>query len=137
MSAGRLYKVILLVTAAGYLWLFIHYLFPESLQRSVCIFRFISGVPCPSCGTTRSVVSLFQGHFMLALKFNPLGIILSFAMVIIPVWIIFDITRGKKSFFNYYTRFEIILKRKPVAAVLIAAIIVLWGYVLFSLTPLG
>jgi hypothetical protein len=40
---------------------------------SLCMFRNITGLPCPFCGTTRSVGNILLGNFNDALKLNPLG----------------------------------------------------------------
>ena len=37
-----------------------------------CIFHEITGLPCVTCGMTRSVIAFFHGHFFAALKWNPL-----------------------------------------------------------------
>ena len=37
-----------------------------------CTFHNITGIPCPSCGATRSAVLLANGNFFNALKMNPL-----------------------------------------------------------------
>jgi hypothetical protein len=36
-----------------------------------CAFRSLTGIPCPTCGATRSVVFLSQGHFLSAFRMNP------------------------------------------------------------------
>ncbi len=36
-----------------------------------CVFRSITGLPCPTCGSTRSVVLLSHGHFCRAFAMNP------------------------------------------------------------------
>lgn len=40
---------------------------------SLCMFRNLTGLPCPFCGTTRSVGNLLLGDFQGALSMNPLG----------------------------------------------------------------
>lgn len=40
--------------------------------HSTCIFKNIYGVPCPSCGITRSYIQLFQFHFRKAFFYHPL-----------------------------------------------------------------
>jgi hypothetical protein len=40
-----------------------------------CIFRQVTGVPCPSCGATRAGLALAQGDLMIALSYNPLLVI--------------------------------------------------------------
>jgi hypothetical protein len=38
-----------------------------------CVFREIAGIPCPTCGATRSLVCLAHGDFSGALAMNPLA----------------------------------------------------------------
>jgi hypothetical protein len=44
-----------------------------STGPSVCLFRNVTGLPCPFCGSTRSVGHILQGEFSAALYSNPLG----------------------------------------------------------------
>jgi hypothetical protein len=37
-----------------------------------CVFKDLTGVPCPTCGATRSVVHLAQGEFFSSFSMNPL-----------------------------------------------------------------
>jgi hypothetical protein len=37
-----------------------------------CVFRDLTGVPCPTCGATRSVVHLARGEFFASFGMNPL-----------------------------------------------------------------
>jgi len=47
-----------------------------------CPLRSTTGIPCPFCGMTRSVVAAAHGHLVQSLSFNPLGIaILALAVV--------------------------------------------------------
>ncbi len=41
-----------------------------------CPFKYLTGVPCPGCGTTRSVISLVHGDLHRALFYNPLGLLI-------------------------------------------------------------
>ena len=59
-------------------------------------------IPCPSCGTTRSVISIIKGDFFNAVLINPLGYIAIISLVIIPIWIIFDCSTGKSTLVNTY-----------------------------------
>ena len=38
----------------------------------LCIFRRVTGIPCPSCGMTRSFISLFSGDIASAFFMHPL-----------------------------------------------------------------
>lgn len=129
MSISRRDLYILLISglALGYLWLF------YSLENNaadehagVCLFRFVTGIPCPSCGSTRSVISLLHGHFLEALSINPLGIIVAVIMIVAPVWIFFDLAAGKSTFSRMYGFLERMLMKPAIAIPLIAAVLLNW-----------
>ena len=42
------------------------------LPWPVCIFHELTGLPCLTCGMTRCAIQFFHGHFVAALKWNPL-----------------------------------------------------------------
>lgn len=42
----------------------------------LCGFRHVTGVPCPTCGSTRAVASLLTGHPAEAVFYNPLVVVL-------------------------------------------------------------
>jgi len=44
-----------------------------STGPSLCMFRNLTGLPCPFCGTTRSVGNILIGNFNVAMHMNPLG----------------------------------------------------------------
>src|SRR6266699_4538531 len=37
-----------------------------------CAFHELAGLPCVTCGMTRCAIQFFHGHFLAALKWNPL-----------------------------------------------------------------
>src|SRR5215469_5197290 len=37
-----------------------------------CVFHEVTGMPCVTCGMTRCAIQFFHGHFLAALKWNPL-----------------------------------------------------------------
>ena len=39
---------------------------------SVCVFRLVTGLPCPTCGGTRATLGLASGDLALAFRYNPL-----------------------------------------------------------------
>jgi len=45
-----------------------------------CLWFSITGVPCPTCGATRGLMALSQGHFREALLLNPLLVLVFFAV---------------------------------------------------------
>jgi len=46
------------------------------LPTPLCPFHALTGIPCPSCGTTRAAGCLLRGDFAGALEWNPLGTLL-------------------------------------------------------------
>lgn len=49
---------------------------------TICIFRLITGYPCPVCGTTRAIAALAEGRFHDSISFNPLGLIILIALAL-------------------------------------------------------
>ena len=52
------------------------------MQPPPCLFHWITGVPCPGCGSTRAVLQLVQGHLGAAFAFNPLTTLATLAAVV-------------------------------------------------------
>ena len=48
----------------------------------VCPIRLLTGIPCPACGTTRSVAAISEGRFSDALSLNPLGFIVIASLLV-------------------------------------------------------
>ena len=63
----RLYPTIIFLTV-GIAGLLASNLF----RRSICLFRFLFGIPCPACGMTRAHISLFHGDIENAFWYHPL-----------------------------------------------------------------
>ncbi|MDH4403698.1 MAG: DUF2752 domain-containing protein [Flavobacterium sp.] len=126
MSKNKLYLIVLIACFSGYLYLFLTSNYFEGDQISVCMIKNATGYPCPSCGTTRAIQSLFKGDFTGSLVYNPFGIILSFGLFILPFWISFDLATKRKSFYEAYNKIEPVLKQKKIAIPLIILVIINW-----------
>lgn len=44
----------------------------------LCLFRLVTGLPCPGCGITRSVVDLVHGDLAASLHHHPFGFVALF-----------------------------------------------------------
>ena len=57
-----------------------------------CPFRAVTGLPCPTCGTTRAAVKLMEGSLLAALSCNPLAAVAGIAFVAggvaAPLWLL-------------------------------------------------
>jgi hypothetical protein len=86
----------------------------------------ITGIPCPACGTSRSVLSIFEGDLYGAFIWNPFGYIIALIMVLCPLWIIMDVITGKESFFKVYKQAETILRKRLISLPLAGIVLANW-----------
>ena len=129
MNKNKLYLFLLFACFVGYSWLLFSLQHEHEIQNqefTVCLFKKVTTVPCPSCGTTRSVMQLSHGNFLSAILINPFGILVGLIMIIAPVWISYDLIQKKDSFYTTYLKIESILRKRKVAIVLIVLVIANW-----------
>jgi Flp pilus assembly pilin Flp len=88
---GLIYGVIALILLGVARWPPILSVAPD------CVFKGLTGVPCPTCGSTRSLVHLSHGDILKALSMDPLvtialiGAVLYFVISLLTV--AFDLPR--------------------------------------------
>lgn len=128
LNRNRLYIFLFISCLAGYAWLFINYREGSINAKdiNVCIIKHVTSIPCPSCGTTRSVLSFVKGDFSDAMLWNPIGLILALIMVITPIWITYDYLKKKDTLFYYYRKMESAFQRKIIAIPAIILVISNW-----------
>jgi hypothetical protein len=129
MNRNKLYLILITACTAGYMWLVIANQFNYSSkggETGVCLIKLITHIPCPSCGTTRSLLSLSKGDFSGSLHWNPIGLLLAVIMIITPAWILYDLIKQKDSLFNFYNQAEVFLKRTWVAIPAILLVLTNW-----------
>jgi len=126
---NRLYAILSIACLAGYIWLFYSITNAQSDRSGaaeVCLVKHITGVPCPSCGSTRSVLTLMDGNIMKSLSINPFGLIIALIMITLPPWILYDLTTGKRSLPVFYSHSEAFLRKRIVAIPLILLVLINW-----------
>ncbi|WP_363245110.1 DUF2752 domain-containing protein [Daejeonella sp.] len=130
LSRNKLYIFIITACLTGYIWLYwsLSKLSKINTEIEVCLIKNITTIPCPSCGSTRSVLAITQGNFNEAFFINPLGYILAFIMFFIPFWIFFDFILKKETFLNIYQKAESILKRPIISIPLLIFILINWAW---------
>lgn len=129
MTIQKLYRVITLLYIGGLAWVIFSLNFHAP---SVCIIKTITGVPCPSCGATRSVMSIFHGHFTEAFFWNPLGFLLATILVLVPIVLLYDKYYHKQSLLIIYQKTEQTLRNKKVYIPLILMIIINWAWNIYK-----
>ncbi len=91
-----------------------------------CTMRRVTGIPCLSCGMTRSFDWFMQGRFLDSLSINPLGFVLALLSAVGGLYGLLYLLRVRAP------RLEVSLSPNEGNAVRYAAILALaanWGYV--------
>lgn len=130
----RFYGLVLILIAAGWVWLLLsqHLSAMQESNGTVCLIKKVSGIPCPSCGSTRSVQHLFAGHIPEAIATNPLGLILAALLMVLPVWIGRDILAKSDSFYRAYKKTEQAIRQRKIAIPLILLVTANWIWNIFK-----
>lgn len=128
LSRNRLYALLLIVCLVGYVWLYFSITKNNAgnISAEVCLIKHVTNIPCPSCGSTRSVISLSKGDFIGALNLNPIGYLLVIIMFVAPTWIIADTIMKSNTLFVFYQKIETHLKKPKFAIPLILLLIINW-----------
>jgi hypothetical protein len=100
--------------------------------KTLCIIKTVTGIPCPTCGTTRSVSLIAQGKLKPAIIANPLGFLACIVLLISPLIIVFDFITKNDYFFNFYKKTESIIKKKWIAISAIMLILANWIWNIFK-----
>jgi len=126
----KFYSVISGITLSAYGWLI--YNFQQSSLKSeafsLCIFKNVSGVACPACGTTRSTFELIEGNLMEAALINPLGIVAFIGLLILPVWLLYDLLFKKNSLWHFSNSVNNQLNGSASGYLLALLLLANWGW---------
>jgi hypothetical protein len=107
MTRRQLHIFVLVFSLSGFSWLAWNALDHSGGHAiPVCLIKTVTGIPCPSCGTTRAMVTLMQGRLTESVLQNPFGVLLALGAVVFPFWIAVDILRGTSGFHRFYTSME-------------------------------
>jgi hypothetical protein len=129
MSKSALYRFVGTTCLVVYGWVgfnLVRLFIKGSSAPDVCLLKSTTGVPCPFCGTTRSVMSVLQGEWMNALHLNPLGILLMVFVMIVPLWMLVDYILKRETFYQTFTKVKLLLRPKWWLAILVIIIVGLW-----------
>jgi len=129
MSRSKFYLVLLFACIAGYGWIAIIYfmgLNSYSNEIGGCLIKKITTIPCPSCGSTRAVLSFLKGDFGASLYWNPIGLILIIIMILSPIWILYDVITKKSTLLHFYRRTEFFLTKRWIVIIVIILVLANW-----------
>ncbi len=125
MNRNRLYAVLGLACIAAYGLIFYSANLPAT-DFTTCFFKNVTGVACPSCGTTRALRLIGEGELWRSVLINPIGILAAVLLLVIPLWIIFDVITKSSSLYAFYKKSEETIRIKYVAALLIILVVANW-----------
>lgn len=60
--------------------------FAAGLPTPACVFHSLTGLPCPTCGSTRAAYHFLHGHFAVSFLFNPLAFLAFCGLVIFDLY---------------------------------------------------
>jgi hypothetical protein len=100
----------LLVIAAAALTLLVPYLIHifehgniEQAQ-SLCVFKMLTGLPCPGCGITKSIIFLYQGELYKSLSYHVFGpavvLFCLFLLILLPIELFIKKSVARKLFYS-------------------------------------
>lgn len=93
---------------------------------TVCLIKATTGVPCPSCGGTRSLMHILLGEWYQALLINPIGYIYFLLVIFIPAWLFWDIVSGRSSLHRTWIKAEQFLRKPPIYIIGILILLANW-----------
>lgn len=67
----------------------------------MCLMKYVTNIPCPSCGSTRAILSILRGKYSQGFYQNPLGYILILIIFITPLWLIYDFIKKEVHFYHF------------------------------------
>ena len=96
------------------------------LPRPICLLREWTGIPCPTCGTTRLIEALLSGDLLGALAWNPLVFLI---LTAVAVWAVLS---AASFAFRQTWRVDLSPRERTWARILaIAALVGGWVWVLW------
>jgi hypothetical protein len=105
--------------AALWLWL--------GLPWPRCVLHDLTGLPCITCGATRSAIEFFHGHFVAALNWNPLVFAALCGVVAFDLYA-FAVVATRAPRLRFVCRNQ--AERQYARAILIVALALNWIYLL-------
>lgn len=94
-----------------------------------CAFKDLTGLPCPTCGSTRSIVHLAHGEFLSSLVMNPLISIGSIGSTFLFLYCILTLAFDKPRLGFVLTERE----KNAVRAGVVLLVLANWSYLVSTL----
>jgi hypothetical protein len=132
VTRTTLYFLVFVTGLAAYAWVGWNVLSESHNGFTLCLFKNMTGFPCPSCGTTRAILLLLQGEPIQSIAMNPLGIPSALLMIVFPCWIASDVVKRKNSFYNTFLYLEEWLRKKEIAYPALLLLAMIWSWEIYN-----
>ncbi|GDX53208.1 hypothetical protein LBMAG27_22550 [Bacteroidota bacterium] len=108
------YLLTISLIVGGYFVLIVYDNYLIHSHKTLCMFKLITGIPCPGCGMGRATLELFNGNISQSFQYNILCIPFTIGIVSSLFWMIFDLINNKETFFcflkmNLKSKYKILL----------------------------
>ena len=131
MAANKSHYWVYPLTIAGYAWLLWSFT-TSSNAGTVCLFKHVTGLACPSCGSTRSILSIIEGDLDAAFMLNPLGFLALLALAAVPIIGIWGALKNRNLIGAVVSWFEAKLRQPTIALPLVALVLCNWVWNMFK-----
>ena len=105
------------IITGGYAFLWFSALTNSEHSYTLCMFKNVTGHPCPGCGMGRASIELFQGHVAESVHFHWWAIPFHIMLIVSLVWLIRDLLVKSDSYWKFI--------QKPLKSWILALIFVL------------
>ncbi len=99
---------------------------PAGSDATLCVFRNVTGLPCPTCGSSRAAIAVVQGRPLDAIVFNPF---VTIAGALAIAWLTVRVGFGRRIEIDLASR-----QRRLVWVVIGALLGANWVYVILEHT---
>ena len=129
---SKVQKIVVLTCVLGYFIVYQAIIKAKTNQSNdeigFCIFKKLTHVPCPSCGSTRAFLLLLNGNIIDSIYTNPLGIFILMYLLIAPFWLLYDLILKKKTLDTFYCKTEFYLRKRTIFIPFILLVILNWNW---------
>jgi len=85
-----------------------------------------TGIPCPACGSTRSLIEIVHGHPIAGMQTNPLGYLSLLFLLVMPIWLWLWSFNQEINHPGILSTGRAIHQKKYVASILIMLVLANW-----------
>ncbi len=122
------YRMIALLCALFYAFIFLIRKVNLGSPGTDCFFVKVFGIPCAGCGGSHAIQHLMSGHWIEAIVFNPLAVLVHIGFMITSGFLLFDVVFNKQYLVYGMNKMHRYLQLRCVSILLALMLIIFWMY---------